>query len=184
MLCQTRVKRLTSTKFHKGCTWYIGTMSWRLTWWIWMDILGCHGGSTSFGQWGNCCCKVWFPLSSTCTPADLPSAIMPGQKGLISANFILISRRHTWLISQNIWKSYTVSHYFALLPNGHWYSIWQLRQRILSVLWLDLTIWMMICPLNPITRMSQLRRLTFLSHPQLVPKQQERPKRKRQQSES
>jgi len=39
---------------------------------------------------------------------------MPGQKVLISANLIPTSRRHTWLVSQNILKRSTVSLNFAV----------------------------------------------------------------------
>ena len=106
----TSVKKLTSTQFHKGCAWYFGTMSWWLTCWIWMDILGGYGGSTSFEQWGNCCRKVWYTLLfSSCTPTDILSAIAPGQKVLISANRFLTSKRNTWVISLNILKRSTVS---------------------------------------------------------------------------
>jgi len=74
-----------------------------------MDIPGCHGGSASFEQWGNCCRKVWCTTSTSCTLTDILSATMPGQKVLISANLILTSRRHTWLVSQSILKRSTVS---------------------------------------------------------------------------
>ena len=47
--------------------------------------------------------------SCQCSPADIRSATMPGQKALISANLIPTSRRSIWLISQNISKTSTVS---------------------------------------------------------------------------
>ena len=75
-----------------------------------MVILGGHGGSTSFEQWGNCCRKVRYTLlSSSCTPTDILLAIAPGQKVLISARRFLTSKRNTWVISLNILRKSTVS---------------------------------------------------------------------------
>jgi len=150
MLCQM-FKKAHITKFHKGCTGYIRTMSWWLTCCIWMDVFGCHGGSTSFEQWGYCCRKVRCTLCSTCASTDLLTATMSGQKLLISAKLILTFRRHTWLVSQNIWKRSIVSLNLDILPDDRWLPIWQLRPHVLSRLshGLNLTIWKMICPLKP-----------------------------------